>query len=181
MLIEMTSLAGPVLITPQRHHDDRGHLAETWSPPALAARGLCLPPFVQENESLSHAAGTLRGLHAQAPPHAQGKLVRCVAGCLRDVIVDIRRGSSGFGRWFVVELSPACGRQLWVPPGFLHGFVTLLPGTVALYRLTAAHAPRAELRVRWNSLPIDWGCPAPKLSPADAAAPPFADFATPFA
>lgn len=180
MLVQTTPLADVLLLTPRRHADARGHLAETWSARALEEAGLRLPPFVQENESLSRRAGTLRGLHCQAPPHAQGKLVRCAAGALLDVVVDIRRGAPGFGRWWAVELSAANGRQLWVPPGFLHGFVTRAPDTLALYRLTAPHAPEAARAVRWDSLGIEWGCARPVLSQADATAPPLAAFESPF-
>jgi len=180
MHIERTDLPGVLIVTPRRFGDARGFFAETWNRRAFAAAGLDLPDFVQDNHSLSHEAGTLRGLHFQAPPAAQGKLVRCGQGALLDVCVDIRRGSPSYGRWTAVELSAANGRQIWVPPGFLHGFVTRAPDTEIIYKCTEYYAPETEGAVLWSSLGIDWGLGAPILSDKDAAAVPFDRFDSPF-
>lgn len=138
--------------------------------------------FVQDNHSISAQAGTLRGLHFQAPPHAQDKLVRCGRGRLFDVAVDIRVGSPSYGQWVGVELSFANGRQLLVPKGFLHGFVTREPDTEIIYKCTDFYAPECDGAVAWDSAGIDWGLDgrAPVLSDKDAAAPTLAGFASPF-
>ncbi len=181
MKIERTPLAGVVVLTPRRFGDDRGFFSESWNRRTLEAAGLHLPEFVQDNHSLSREAGTLRGLHYQAPPHAQGKLVRCGRGRLFDVAVDARRGSPTYGRWFGTELSFENGRQLWVPEGFLHGFLTLEPDTEVVYKCTGYYAPEADGAVRWDTAGIDWGLDrAPILSGKDAAAPAFAAFDSPF-
>ena len=181
MQIERTSLAGVLILVPARHGDARGFFAESWNRRTLAGAGVELPEFVQDNHSFSARAGTLRGLHFQAPPHAQGKLVRCGRGRLFDVAVDIRRGSPTYGQWVGVELSFQNGRQLWIPPGFLHGFVTREDDTEICYKCSDHYAPDCEGAVLWDSVGIDWGLDAPPLlSPKDAAAQRFADFATPF-
>jgi dTDP-4-dehydrorhamnose 3,5-epimerase len=181
-----TGLPGVRVIVPARHGDHRGFFSETWNRPRLAAAGIDLD-FVQDNQSLSATRGTLRGLHFQSPPHAQDKLVRCGRGRLWDVAVDIRRGSPTFGRWHGEELSAANGRQLLVPKGFLHGFVTLEPDTEILYKCTDVYAPACDGAVRWDDpdLAIAWPAEAfpdgaPVLSAKDAAAPLMRDFASPF-
>jgi len=178
--ISETGLAGVYQITPKRFADKRGFFSECWNRQALAAAGLDLPDFVQDNHSLSHPAGTLRGLHFQSPPHAQGKLVRCGQGALYDVAVDIRKGSPSYGDWFGATLSAENGRQLWISAGFLHGFVSRAPDTEILYKCTDYYAPECDGAVRWDSLGIDWGVSAPLLSDKDAIAPAFADFDSPF-
>jgi len=125
----------------------------------------------------------LRGLHFQRPPHAQAKLVRCTRGAIRDVIVDIRRGSPAWGRWIAVDLDADSGLQLFVPVGFAHGFVTLTDHTEVQYKCTDFYAPDTEGAVRWDDpdLAIDWGLAAPpQLSAKDAQAPAFADLDSPF-
>jgi dTDP-4-dehydrorhamnose 3,5-epimerase len=184
MQIETTDLAGVLVLTPRRFGDARGFFAETWSRPALAAKGVDID-FVQDNHSLSAAVGTLRGLHFQAPPRAQAKLVRCGRGRLFDVAVDIRRGSPTFGRWVGVELSAENGRQLLIPAGFAHGFVTREPDTEIVYKCSDTYAPETEGSVRWDDpdLGIDWDLPpglTPVLSGKDAAAPLLRDIASPF-
>lgn len=181
MQIEETALPGVWVLTPRRFADARGWFSESWSAATLRAAGLDLPDFVQDNHSLSHAAGTLRGLHYQAPPFAQGKLVRCARGALWDVAVDARRGSPTYGRWVGVDLTEGNGRQLWVPPGFLHGFVTRASETEVAYKVTAPYHGPSDGAVRWDSLGIDWGVTAPVLSDKDASAPAFADWTSPFA
>lgn len=180
MQIEETGLEGVLILTPARHGDARGFFSESWNKARLAGHGLT-PDFVQDNHSMSETTGTLRGLHFQAPPRAQGKLVRCGRGALYDVAVDIRKGSPGYGRWVGVELSFENGRQLWVPPGFAHGFVTLQPATEICYKCTDYYAPEADGALRWDSCGIDWPLTGdPVLSAKDAAAPALADFDSPF-
>ncbi len=181
MQIEETALAGVLILTPQRHGDARGFFAETWNRQRMAEAGLDVD-FVQDNHSLSERAGTLRGLHFQAPPHAQAKLVRCGRGRLFDVAVDIRRGAPGYGQWVGVELSAENGRQLLIPAGFAHGFVTRTPDTEIVYKCSDYYAPQSDGAIRWDSAGIDWdlGGTEPHLSPRDAAAPELADFVSPF-
>jgi len=181
-MLEITPTAIPEvkILTPRRFGDARGFFSESWNARRMAEAGLDIA-FVQDNHSLSEHAGTLRGLHYQAPPHAQGKLVRCGRGALYDVAVDARLGSPSFGAWVGTELSAENGRQLWVPPGFLHGFVTLEPMTEVIYKCTDFYAPEAEGAVRWDSCGIGWGWDgAMVLNDRDAAAPVFADWETPF-
>lgn len=181
MKIEPTDLPDVLILTPQRFGDARGWFCETWNAARMASAGLDLA-FVQDNHSFSAQVGTLRGLHYQAPPRAQDKLVRCSRGAIRDIAVDVRRGSPSYGRWIAVDLTPENGRQLLVPKGFLHGFVTLLPDTEVQYKCTDVYAPECDGAVRWDSLGIDWGLTAdPVLSTKDAAAPAFADWTSPFA
>ncbi|HRO14737.1 MAG TPA: dTDP-4-dehydrorhamnose 3,5-epimerase [Paracoccus sp. (in: a-proteobacteria)] len=180
MQIKETALPGVLILAPARFGDARGFFSESWSRRTLEEAGVHLPDFVQDNHSLSTRAGTLRGLHYQAPPHAQGKLVRCGRGRLYDVAVDGRRGSATRGRWVGVELSFENGRQLWIPPGFLHGFVTREDDTEIVYKCTDFHDRAADGAVRWDSLGIDWGVREPVLSDKDRAAPAFADWQSPF-
>lgn len=180
MQIEETALPGVLILTPARHGDARGFFSESWNKRTLEEAGVHLPEFVQDNHSLSAKAGTLRGLHYQAPPHEQGKLVRCGRGALYDVAVDGRRGSPTYGQWVGVELSFENGRQLWVPPGFLHGFVTGVDDTEVVYKCTGHYDKAADGAVRWDSLGIDWGVADPILSDKDKAAVPFAQWQSPF-
>ncbi|SFU17974.1 dTDP-4-dehydrorhamnose 3,5-epimerase [Sedimentitalea nanhaiensis] len=180
MQIEKTALSGVLILTPARHGDARGFFAESWNRRRLAECGIDLD-FVQDNHSLSGAVNTLRGLHFQAPPHAQAKLVRCGRGRLYDVAVDIRKGSPTYGHWVGADLSAANGRQMLVPAGFLHGFVTREPNTEILYKCSDYYAPECDGAVHWDSCGIDWDLSAaPLLSPKDAGAVPLADFDSPF-
>ena len=183
MKVEPTALPGVVILTPARFGDERGFFSESWNAARMRDAGLDLD-FVQDNHSVSAQVGTVRGLHYQAPPHAQGKLVRCGRGRLLDVAVDARRGSPTYGRWVGVELSAEDGRQLWIPPGFLHGFATRAPDTEICYKCTDYYDKPSDGAVRWDdpTLGIDWGV-APGdavLSPKDAEAPAFADWDSPF-
>lgn len=184
MHVEPTDLPEVKILTPRRFGDGRGFFCETWNAARMAEAGIDLA-FVQDNESLSAKAGTLRGLHYQAPPHAQAKLVRVVRGAIRDVAVDARRGSPGYGRWVAVELSAENGRQLLVPRGFLHGFVTLEDATQVVYKVDAGFDGPSDGSVAWNDpgIGIDWGVAADAviLSDKDRAAPAFADWTSPFA
>ena len=180
--METTDLDGVVILTPRIFSDARGSFQETYNRDTLAERGIDIA-FVQDNQSWSRDAGTLRGLHCQVPPRAQAKLVRVLAGEIWDVAVDIRRDSPTFGRWTGVTLSAENNRQLLIPAGFLHGFVTRAPGTVVAYKCSDTYAPDCEAAVRFDDpdLVIDWGI-APGtavLSDKDAAAGSFADFHTP--
>jgi dTDP-4-dehydrorhamnose 3,5-epimerase len=173
-----------LIIEPDVFADDRGWFTESFKAPrldaALKALGLpAAPPFVQDNHSCSRA-GVLRGLHYQLPPHAQGKLVRVVQGRVWDVTVDIRRSSPHFGCWAGIELSAANRRQLWIPPGFAHGFLALDDDTHFLYKTTDVYAKQSERAIRWDdpTLAIAWPLAAGQpvqLAAKDAAAPLFAD------
>ena len=181
MQIEQTALNGVVIVTPQRFGDARGWFSETWNATRMAVAGLDFD-FVQDNHSMSAAVGTLRGLHYQRPPHAQDKLVRCTQGVIFDVAVDFRSGSATFGQWVGVELSAENGRQLLVPKGFLHGFVTRAANTEVQYKCTDVYAPDCDGAVRWDDpeIGIVWGVAAPVLSAKDAAAPFLRDVVSPF-
>jgi len=180
--IEKTDIPGLVVLTPRRFGDARGFFSESWNRRVMAEQGFDYD-FVQDNHSLSAQVGTVRGLHFQAPPHAQAKLVRCGRGRLFDVAVDIRNGSPTFGRWVGVELSFENGKQLMIPAGFLHGFVTREPDTEIIYKCTDYYAPEADGAVRFDDpdIGIDWGLIGEAiLSDKDAAAPLMRDFKTPF-
>lgn len=183
MQIETTRLDGVLILTPARFGDDRGFFSETWNRARLAEHGIALD-FVQDNQSLSARAGTVRGLHFQTPPHPQAKLVRCGRGALFDVAVDLRRGSPTYGQWVGVELSAANGRQLLVPVGFAHGFVTLTDETEILYKCSDHHVPNCDRALMFDDpeIGVDWGISRAEavLSEKDAAAPPLADLDNPF-
>ena len=180
MNITKTALSGVLILTPRRFGDDRGYFAETWNKSTLSDAGVDID-FVQDNHSISAAAGTLRGLHFQAPPHAQAKLVRCGQGALFDVAVDIRKGSDTFAQWIGVDLTAENGKQLLIPAGFLHGFVTRAPNTEIVYKCNDFYAPEADGAVHWDSCGIDWGLTGdPVLSGKDAAAPALSAFDSPF-
>jgi len=157
MKFERLSIPDVVRITPARFGDSRGYFSEVfkdrWFRDTISDVG-----FVQDNESLSASAGTLRGLHFQLDPFAQGKLVRCIAGAIFDVAVDIRQGSPSFGQWVSAELSPENGDQLWIPPGFAHGFATLAPNSVIHYKVTAPYSAEHDRGVSWDDpqIAIKW-------------------------
>ncbi|MCV6593866.1 MAG: dTDP-4-dehydrorhamnose 3,5-epimerase [Silicimonas sp.] len=180
MKIEKTPIPGVVILEPARFGDARGFFSESWNKARMAAAGLDYD-FVQDNHSLSSDAGTLRGLHFQAPPFAQAKLVRCGRGRLFDAVVDVRKGSPSYGEWFGIELSFDNGLQLMVPEGCLHGFVTREPDTEIIYKVNNPYDAASDGAVAWDSCGIDWGVSAtPKLSDKDAAAQTLADFDSPF-
>ncbi len=165
MEVEALAIPEVLLITPRRFDDGRGFFSETYHEARWRAAGVG-GPFVQDNHSLSVAAGVIRGLHCQIAPSVQGKLVRVVKGAIWDVAVDIRHGSPTFGRFVAAELSAANWRQLWIPGGFLHGFCTLVPDTEVLYKVTAPYDPAAERAVAWDD--PDLALPWP-LAPGSAA------------
>lgn len=183
MQVQQTTLKGLLAITPRRFGDHRGFFAETFNVRSFADAGIACS-FVQDNHSLSEQPGTIRGLHFQAPPHAQAKLVRCGRGRLFDVAVDIRRDSKTYGQWFGCELSATNGKQLFIPAGFAHGFLTLEPGTEIVYKCSDFYAPETEGALLWNDpdIGIDWplGRLQPVLSDKDASASKMSDFETPF-
>jgi dTDP-4-dehydrorhamnose 3,5-epimerase len=141
------------IVTPRRHHDGRGFLSETWREDALRKAGLDTR-FVQDNHVLSRSAGTLRGMHFQIGPSAQGKLIRCVKGRVFDVAVDVRHGSPTFGGFVGLELSAENWKQVYVPVGFAHGYCTLEDDTEVVYKVTAYHDAAAERGFRWNDAEV---------------------------
>lgn len=180
MKIEQTSLPGVLCLAPARFGDHRGFFSESYSRQRMAEHGITFD-FVQDNHSLSREVGTVRGLHFQSPPHAQAKLVRCGRGALFDVAVDIRKGSPTYGHWVGEELSFENGKQLLVPEGFLHGFITLQPDTEIIYKCSDYYAPECDGAVHWDSCGIDWPFEGkPVLSAKDEEAPALADFDSPF-
>jgi dTDP-4-dehydrorhamnose 3,5-epimerase len=145
------------LIVPKRFSDARGYFSEIWSE-RLFCEKIANVTFVQDNHSMSAKKGTVRGLHLQKPPAAQGKLVRVLRGSVLDVAVDIRKGSPTYGRHVAVRLDAVGGAQIWLPPGFLHGFCTLEDGTEVFYKATSYYSPGHEAGVRWSDrdLAINW-------------------------
>lgn len=178
-----TPLPGVWEITPKRFGDHRGFFSESYSSKVFAEHGIDLV-FVQDNHSVSATVGTVRGLHFQSPPHAQDKLVRCGKGKIFDVAVDIRKGSPTYGKWVGVELSAENGRQLLIPVGFLHGFVTRTPDCEVQYKCTDFYAPHCDGSIRWDdpTIGIEWGLGdnQPILSDKDAMAPLLSGFDSPF-
>lgn len=148
---------GPFEMVPRKFGDERGYFAELFRLDEFQDRAGPLV-FVQDNQSLSATVGTLRGLHFQTDPFAQGKLVRCTAGAVFDVAVDLRTGSRTFGKWVGVELSAEGANQLWIPSGFAHGFCTLQPDSVVSYKVTAYYRAEHDKGVLWNdpAIGIDW-------------------------
>jgi dTDP-4-dehydrorhamnose 3,5-epimerase len=179
MSICASALAVPdvVLLEPEVITDDRGHFLEAWNRVEFEAATGCSDQFVQDNQSRSRR-GVLRGLHYQLP-QPQGKLVRVVGGAAFVVAVDLRRQSATFAQWVAAELSGENHLQLWIPPGFAHGFLTLADDTEVIYKVTAYYAPGSDRVVRWNdpAIGIDWPIEAegPLLSDRDRHAPLLAD------
>lgn len=184
MKITPLDISGLFLITPREHRDQRGVFMESYRRDLLSdALGRRID-FVQDNQSVSYARGTVRGLHMQKPPRAQVKLVRCAAGSVLDVAVDIRKTSPTFGQHVAVQLSADNAQQLFIPAGFLHGFITLQASTIVAYKCSDYFSPEHDMSVRFDSpaLGIDWGALSDDavLSDKDRAAPDFADFESPF-
>lgn len=181
--VQHTTLDGVLVLTPKRFSDDRGFFSETYNDRAFAEAGVKID-FTQDNQSYSAKAGTVRGLHFQTPPHAQSKLVRVLRGAIIDVAVDARKTSPTFGKWVSVELSAENGRQIFVPKGFLHGFITLEPDTEVAYKVDDYYNKASDGAVRWDDpdLAINWGPTAESasLSEKDAGAQSWATFNSPF-
>lgn len=182
MNIKNTPIPDLLIIEPRLFPDDRGYFYESYNKPKYEAAGI-KADFVQDNQSFSQK-GTLRGLHGQANPFAQGKLVRVLKGRVLDVAVDIRKASPTYGQHFSIELSGDNHVQFWVPPGFLHGFVTLEDDTIFTYKVTNYYDKASEIGVIWNdpTLAIGWGIDEREilLSPKDELLPSFKDFVSPF-
>lgn len=180
--VTRTDLSGVCVLEPARHGDARGFFSESWNARTMADAGLVYD-FVQDNHSFSTQLGTVRGLHFQAPPHAQTKLVRCGRGALFDVAVDIRRGSPTYGAWVGVDLSFENGKQMLIPAGFAHGFMTLTPDCEINYKCTDTYAQPSEGAVAWDDPDIGIVWPradAPVLSDKDRAAAPLSALDSPF-
>lgn len=179
--VEWLDLAGAALIRPDRFGDERGWFEETWSHAHLAKAGF-EQEFVQDNLSFTAQIGTLRGLHYQLAPFAQGKLVSVVSGAVRDIIVDVREGSATYGQSFQIDLTEEDPTKLWCPPGFLHGFVTQRANTRFSYKVTARYSGDHDRSIAWNdpSLALDWGIDNPVLSDKDKAAPTLDQAGTPY-
>lgn len=184
MDVTALSLSGIKLVTPKVLRDARGFFCETFNAHALLLAGI-EATFVQDNHSFSPRQGVVRGLHFQAPPRAQSKLVRVTRGSIFDVVVDIRVGSPTYGRHVSVVLSAANWRQMWIPVGFAHGFCTLEPDTEVLYKVTDYYAPEYDRGLKWDdpALAIAWPVRAHEamVSPKDARHPPLADLESSFA
>jgi dTDP-4-dehydrorhamnose 3,5-epimerase len=168
MHVERLEIPDLLLVTPRKHGDQRGFFSETFRADVLAGAGVDAS-FVQDNHVHSTQKGVLRGLHFQAPPHAQGKLIRCTRGAILDVAVDIRVGSPTYGRHVAVELSATNWRQLWVPPGFAHGYVTLEDDCEVIYKVTDYYAPECDNGIAWDdpALAINWRLPAGEIILSD--------------
>lgn len=176
-----TKIDGVIILEPKVFGDHRGFFMESWSKREFEKKGLFYE-FVQDNHSLSTMKGTLRGIHFQRGEKAQAKLVRCVRGSVLDVAVDLRSKSTTYKQWIAVELSEENKRQLLIPRGFGHGFMTLTDHVEFLYKADNYYAPNAEGSIRWNDpeLAINWGIEEPILSQKDAEAPLLKDAITDF-
>ncbi|MGE5145580.1 MAG: dTDP-4-dehydrorhamnose 3,5-epimerase [Candidatus Eiseniibacteriota bacterium] len=174
MRFRETTLPGVWLIEPEPQADERGYFARAWCARELEARGLA-DRFVQSSISFNRRRGTLRGIHYQAAPHEEAKLVRCTQGAVFDVVVDLRAGSPTRGKWYAAELSAANGRTLYIPEGCGHGFETLSDDAELLYHMSVEYVPEAARGVRWDdpTLAIAWPIPEPTLSERDRALPAF--------
>jgi dTDP-4-dehydrorhamnose 3,5-epimerase len=184
MLISKTDIPEVLLIEPRRFGDNRGFFSEVFNAKLLAEH-IGGVEFVQDNHSLSQKKGTLRGIHFQSPPYAQDKLVRCVRGSILDIAVDLRRGSPTFGKSVTAELSAENWRQLFVPKGFGHAFLTLTPDVEVIYKVTDYYAPAHDGGIIWNDpdLAVAWGLgndDTVELSAKDTALPRLSDFESPF-
>jgi dTDP-4-dehydrorhamnose 3,5-epimerase len=147
-------IEGPIEVVPRKIKDERGYFSETFRLAPFAERAGPVE-FVQDNQSLSARAGTIRGIHFQSHPAAQGKLVRCLAGSVLDIAVDLRRDSPAYGKWISVILTPQENNQLWIPVGFGHAFCTLQPNSVISYRVTSYYSPEHDKGVAWDDSDID--------------------------
>jgi dTDP-4-dehydrorhamnose 3,5-epimerase len=178
MLFEQLAVPDVIKIIPARFGDQRGYFSEIFKDGWFRAN-VADVTFVQDNQSLSAAKGTVRGLHFQLEPFGQGKLVRCIKGAILDVAVDIRVGSPTYGQWVGAELSDANGAQLWIPVGFAHGFATLEPDTIIHYKVTAPYSAKDDRGLLWNDpdIGIDWPVDGADaiLSDKDRAQPRLAD------
>ena len=180
MEFEKTTIEGLLIIKPRIFNDERGYFYESYNKTSFAENGLDIE-FVQDNQSLSQK-GVLRGLHFQAPPFEQGKLVRVIQGSVLDVAVDIRPHSPTYGQYVSVLLSGENKTQFWIPPGFAHGFLTLEDNTLFCYKCTGPYSKGSECAILWNDpqLNIDWNIEKPIVSTKDQEAELFERFTSPF-
>lgn len=180
MTVETTAIEGLLIITPDIFEDARGYFYESFNKSKYAVHGIA-DEFVQDNQSMS-SKGVLRGLHFQHPPYAQGKLVRVLAGRVWDVVVDLRSASPTYGKNFCIELSAENKKQLWIPPGFAHGFATLDDNSIFSYKCTKTYHRDSEGCILWDDpdLNIDWNINNPILSDKDLKGHSFSDFSSPF-
>lgn len=180
MKIQTLHIEGLLIIEPTIFTDSRGYFFESFSEQWFTSQGIDYT-FVQDNQSLSQK-GTVRGLHFQAPPHAQGKLVRVVQGAVLDVALDIRKKSPTYGQYFAIELSAANHKQFWVPPGFAHGFSTLVDDTIFQYKCTNYYNKPSEGGVLWNdpALNINWQVETAIVSEKDLVLPTLTQLESPF-
>lgn len=183
MEVTVAAIPGVLLFTPKFLHDARGYFVETFSQRVAETHGLT-KAFLQDNQSFSIRAGTVRGLHFQIPPTAQAKLVRVLHGSIYDVAVDLRAGSPSYGRWTAATLTARGGEQLFVPRGFAHGLCTLEPDTLVAYKVDAYYAPESERGLAWDDpeLAINWPIRPEQaiLSDNDRNRGRLADFVSPF-
>jgi len=173
----------PRVITPKRHLDPRGWFSETFHQQRLDDLGIHCR-FVQDNQSYSARAGTLRGLHFQLPPHAQAKLIMVLRGRILDVVVDLRRGSTTYGRHASVEISADDGQQVYIPVGFAHGFLTITDDVLVMYKVSDYYAPACDSGIRWDDSDIAVPWPTATdliISEKDSRLPRLAQFDSPFA
>jgi dTDP-4-dehydrorhamnose 3,5-epimerase len=180
MEVSKPFIDGLLVLKPKVYSDDRGYFFESYNSEVIQSVGI-IDSFRQDNESLS-SKGVLRGLHFQVPPYAQGKLVRVVKGSVLDVAVDIRKGSSTYGKHFSIELTGENKFMLWIPRGFAHGFITLEDNTIFSYKCTHLYNKEAEECIVWNDhdLNIQWGIDSPLVSEKDKLGMSFKNFETPF-
>jgi dTDP-4-dehydrorhamnose 3,5-epimerase len=182
--VERFDIAGVILVRPKKHSDARGYFVETYNARAYAEVGIGCD-FVQDNESLSARRGTIRGAHFQIPPESQNKLVRVLRGSIFDVAIDLRRGSSTYGRWCSAILTREYGEQLFIPSGCAHAFCTLEADTEVAYKVDRFYAPACDSGLRWDDPDLDIAWPIDPsevmVSDKDAKLPALKAFASPFA
>ena len=176
MRVEHFDIAGPFAFAAPRHRDARGYFTETFNLSQLRQLGLVESDWVQDNQSMSVEAHTLRGMHFQLPPFAQAKIVRVITGRIFDVVVDLRAQSLTYGKWIGVDLSSDTGNQIYIPTGFAHGFLTLEPNTVVAYKVSNIYSKTHDRSLNWADadVAIDWPLPkqaTPTLSDKDRDAP----------
>jgi len=179
MILEKTNIEDIILLTPRVYEDDRGYFMESYNQKKVEI--LIKDKFVQDNESESHK-NVLRGLHFQLPPHAQSKLIRVIKGSILDIAVDLRKDSSTYGKHFKHILSGENKKQLYIPIGFAHGFLSLEDNTILNYKCSDYYNANAEASILWNDpdLAIDWGVDNPILAEKDQLAENFVTFENPF-
>ena len=180
MVVEKTFIEGLLILKPKVFEDPRGYFFESYNQKVLEEAGL-KENFVQDNQSLSQK-GVLRGLHMQAPPHAQGKLVRVIKGAVLDVAVDVRKKSPTYGKYISIELNEQNKTMFWVPAGFAHGFLTLQDNTIFQYKCTNYYNKESEACILWNDkdINVNWNVETPLLSAKDIEGTPFKEFVSPF-